>query len=55
MATIKGQVYRALDSSLDEALHEAQEQMRESFSRPDVKEGVASYLERRPPEFPSVG
>lgn len=55
MAIIKGQVHRALDSSLDEALHEAAEQMRESFSRPDVKEGVASYLERRPPEFPPLG
>ena len=55
MAVIKGQVHRSLDSSLDEALHEAQEQMRESFSRPDVKEGVASYLEKRPPEFPPLG
>jgi enoyl-CoA hydratase/carnithine racemase len=54
MAIIKGQVHRALDSTLDEALHEAAEQMRESFSRPDVKEGVASYLERRPPEFPPL-
>jgi enoyl-CoA hydratase/carnithine racemase len=55
MAVIKGQVHRALNSSLDQALHEAQEQMRESFSRPDVKEGVASYLERRQPEFPPLG
>lgn len=54
MAIIKGQVYRALDSSLDAALHEAQEQMRDSFSRPDVKEGVTSYLERRPPQFPPL-
>lgn len=29
--------------------------MRESFSRPDVKEGVASYQEKRPPEFPPLG
>jgi enoyl-CoA hydratase/carnithine racemase len=54
MAVIKGQVQRALDSSLDAALHEAQEQMRESFSRPDVKEGVDSYLQRRPPQFPPL-
>lgn len=54
MAIIKGQLYRALDSSLDAALHEAQEQMRDSFSRPDVKEGVTSYLERRPPQFPPL-
>jgi enoyl-CoA hydratase/carnithine racemase len=54
MAIIKGQVHRALDSSLDEALHEAQEQMRDSFSRPDVKEGVESYLEKRPPAFPPL-
>ena len=54
MAVIKGQVHRALESSLDQALHEAQEQMRESFSRADVKEGVESYLEKRPPQFPPL-
>ncbi len=28
--------------------------MVESFTRPDVQEGVASYLEKRPPDFPPL-
>jgi hypothetical protein len=28
--------------------------MKESFNRPDFAEGVKSYLERRPPDFPRV-
>jgi hypothetical protein len=28
--------------------------MLEAFGRPDVAEGVASYLERRPPAFPGL-
>lgn len=55
MAVIKEQLRRALDQSLDEALEEAGTQMRDSFSRPDVQEGVASYLERRPPRFEPLG
>jgi enoyl-CoA hydratase/carnithine racemase len=55
MVIIKEQLRRALDQSLDEALEEAGTQMRDSFSRPDVKEGVASYLERRLPRFEPLG
>ena len=33
---------------------EAVKLMVESFSRPDFKEGVQSFLERRPPKFPRV-
>jgi enoyl-CoA hydratase/carnithine racemase len=55
MAVIKEQLRRALDQSLDKALAEAGTLMRDSFSRSDVKEGVASYLERRPPRFEPLG
>ncbi len=29
--------------------------MKESFNRPDFAEGVKSFLERRPPDFPRLG
>jgi hypothetical protein len=28
--------------------------MLESFGRPDFKEGVASYLDKRPPDFARI-
>ncbi|CAM3685787.1 enoyl-CoA hydratase-related protein [Nocardiopsis rhodophaea] len=51
MASIKGQVYRALESSLDAATAEADALMPPVFDTPDFAEGVASYQEKRPPEF----
>jgi enoyl-CoA hydratase/carnithine racemase len=51
MAIIKTQLQRSLDHSLEQALAEAEQEMRDSFSRSDVKEGVDSYLERRAPDF----
>jgi|HigsolmetaAR201D_1030396.scaffolds.fasta_scaffold23464_2 enoyl-CoA hydratase/carnithine racemase len=52
MAAMKRQVYRSLNQSFGEAQEEALQLMRESFKRPDFKEGVQSFLERRPPNFP---
>jgi enoyl-CoA hydratase/carnithine racemase len=52
---IKQQVYRALAQPLGEAMHEANRLMDESIARPDFKEGVASFVERRPPKFGRVG
>lgn len=51
MAVIKHQVRHALDSPLEVALEEADVLMRESFQRPDVAEGVESFLEKRAPNF----
>ncbi|MGH1563582.1 enoyl-CoA hydratase-related protein [Mumia sp. DW29H23] len=51
MAVIKSQVLQALDTDFATATSEAERQMLASFRRPDVVEGVASYLEGRPPVF----
>jgi enoyl-CoA hydratase/carnithine racemase len=51
MSVIKRQVLRHLDLPLDEALAESNALMAESLRRPDVAEGVASFVERRPPRF----
>jgi enoyl-CoA hydratase/carnithine racemase len=54
MALMKGQVHRALDSDFETAYADAERLMLESFGRDDVREGVASYLERRAPAFPPL-
>lgn len=51
LAIIKGQVYGHLDAAFAGAVKQSEELMRKSFDRPDLAEGVASYLERRPPNF----
>jgi enoyl-CoA hydratase/carnithine racemase len=51
MSVIKRQVLRHVDLPLDDALAESNALMAESLRRPDVAEGVASFVERRPPRF----
>jgi enoyl-CoA hydratase/carnithine racemase len=51
MAVMKRQVYAHLDAGLDDALAETNELMAQSFTWPDLGEGVASYLEKREPRF----
>jgi enoyl-CoA hydratase/carnithine racemase len=51
MAIMKRQVYQQLHAGLGPAEKEAQALMLESFSRPDFREGVQSYMEKRPPKF----
>jgi enoyl-CoA hydratase/carnithine racemase len=51
MATMKRQVYFALDRTLPDALADADRLMVESFSGSDFTEGVASFMERREPRF----
>jgi len=54
MAIIKQQVFDDHDRSFEAAFEDAEVKIRESFTRPDIREGVASYLEKRPPRFPSL-
>jgi enoyl-CoA hydratase/carnithine racemase len=51
MAIMKRQVYQQLHAGLLIAEREARALMLESFGRPDFREGVSSFLERRPPTF----
>src|SRR5919204_819881 len=55
MAVIKSQVYLDLDSDLSHALDRALREMEASLQTEDFKEGVASYVEQRPPRFPPLG
>lgn len=51
IGVIKRQVYDSLLQSLDEAWRRADADMVESFGSEDFREGVAHFLERRPPAF----
>ena len=52
---MKAQVYRHLNMELGEAMTESNSRMGESLKREDFKEGVRSFIERRPPEFGRLG
>jgi enoyl-CoA hydratase/carnithine racemase len=54
MATMKRQVYAALQQPLPEALAEADLLMLRSFTAPDFAEGVTSFMERREPRFAAL-
>jgi enoyl-CoA hydratase/carnithine racemase len=54
MAVMKRQVYGDYDRSVSESTTEALRLMRESFGRPDFKEGVQSFLQKRQAAFPPV-
>jgi len=51
---MKRQVYQQLTRELGPSEKEAIQLMVESFVRPDFKEGVSSFLEKRPPRFGRV-
>lgn len=55
MATIKHQVNTEPSMSAHHALMNAEGLMRESLQGADVTEGIASFLEKRQVEFPSLG
>ncbi|MDJ0771359.1 MAG: enoyl-CoA hydratase [Ilumatobacter sp.] len=55
MAVMKQQLYTHPMMSIDAALAESNRLMEESVLRPDFKEGVASFLERREPSFAPYG
>jgi enoyl-CoA hydratase/carnithine racemase len=51
---MKCQVYKHLNRDLGEAMRESTVWMDESLSRDDFKEGVASFVEKRPPRFARI-
>lgn len=51
---MKAQVYRHLNMQLGESLRETNQWMAESLKREDFREGVRSFIERRPPQFKRV-
>lgn len=51
---IKAQVYRHLNMPLGDAMRETNTWMDESLKREDFREGVRSFMERRPPNFKRV-
>jgi len=51
MQVMKRQVYEGLAEPLSQSHSKAVKLMFESFDRPDFKEGVKSFLQKRPPEF----
>jgi enoyl-CoA hydratase/carnithine racemase len=54
LRVMKAQVYRHLNVPLGDALRESNRWMDESLVRDDFREGVRSFLERRPPAFKRV-
>jgi enoyl-CoA hydratase/carnithine racemase len=55
IATMKQLVYRHLSEAMAPAFHEADARTRDSLSHPDAREGVDSFIERRPPNFAPLG
>jgi enoyl-CoA hydratase/carnithine racemase len=55
IAIMKRQVYEQLHAGLGPAESESQRLMIESFGRPDFREGVSSFLEKRAPKFGRLG
>jgi enoyl-CoA hydratase/carnithine racemase len=51
LATIKSEVYRHLSMPLAEAAWDADAIMQKALAHADAQEGVASFVERRPPRF----
>lgn len=54
MAVIKRQAYGDATSDVGSATAAAEALMWEAMPRPDVIEGIVSFLQKRPPEFPSL-
>ncbi|CPR10158.1 enoyl-CoA hydratase [Mycobacterium bohemicum DSM 44277] len=54
MAVIKHQVYGDASRDVVEATSRAEVLLHEAMPRPDVVEGITSFLQKRPPRFPSL-
>jgi len=55
VAVMKQMVYRGLSLPADAGFQEADRLTHEALHHPDAKEGVASFVERRPPQFAPPG
>ena len=55
LSVIKKQVWSHLDKDLPDVLVESADLMVQSMQHEDFREGVASYMEKRPPRFAGVG
>lgn len=55
LAIMKQQVYSELTERLGPSEKQARRLMVESFGRPDFKEGVAAFMEKRSPRFQRLG
>ncbi len=55
LADTKRMVWEHAGRGVDESLRDMWDVVMSQFGRPDVAEGVNSFLEKRPPEFPRLG
>jgi enoyl-CoA hydratase/carnithine racemase len=55
VAAIKGQVHRHITMEFEAACADSDRIMAQSLKGPDFKEGVSSYVEKRPPDFAPLG
>jgi enoyl-CoA hydratase/carnithine racemase len=51
LAVMKAQIWKSLSQSFEVALQVADREMLKSFTSADFKEGVAHFVEKRPPRF----